>query len=119
VKFLLVNKAQSPETLFEMATRGTKKITLIEMLEKVGKDIGKSTKWGMMQDLGRYHVETITNSRVIEIIPEGLKVEQLKDSHHLRPLLPHERLQDRIAFCFQSCRHICPCAGWLREIKIH
>jgi len=76
VKFLLVNNAQSPESLFDMATRGTKQITLVEMLEKVGKDIGKSTKWGMMQDLGRYHIETITSSKVIEITPNGLIIEQ-------------------------------------------
>ncbi len=76
VKFLLVNKAQDPDTLYDMATRGTKEITLVEMLDKVGKDIGKSTKWGMMQDLGRYHVQTLTQSKVVEITPEGLKIEQ-------------------------------------------
>ncbi len=76
VKFLLVNNAQSFDTLFDMATRGTKQITLVEMLEKVGKDIGKSTKWGLMQDLGRYHIETKTSSKVIEITPNGLKIEQ-------------------------------------------
>jgi 2,4-dienoyl-CoA reductase (NADPH2) len=83
VKFLLVNKAQDPETLFEMATRGTKEITLIEMLDKVGKDIGKSTKWGMMQDLGRYHVNTMTNSKVIKITPTGLTIEQEGNGHDI------------------------------------
>jgi 2,4-dienoyl-CoA reductase (NADPH2) len=76
IKFLLVNRAEDPETLFEMATRGTKEITLIEMLDKVGKDIGKSTKWGMMQDLGRYNVNTITGSKVIKIISKGLMIEK-------------------------------------------
>jgi 2,4-dienoyl-CoA reductase (NADPH2) len=76
LKFLFVNNAEDHETLFDLATRGTKEIFLIEMMEKVGKDIGKSTKWGMMQDLGRYHITTITGSRVIEITPKGLVVEQ-------------------------------------------
>lgn len=83
VKFLLVNRAQDPETLFEMATQGTKQITLIEMLDKVGKDIGKSTKWGMMQDLGRYHVNTLTGSRVINITPKGLTIEQAGKTHEI------------------------------------
>ena len=74
LKFLFVNRAQDPETLFEMATKGTKEIILIEMLEKMGKDIGKSTKWGMMQDLGRYNVKTMTSSKVIKITPKGLKI---------------------------------------------
>lgn len=76
LKFLFVNRAQDPEALYEMATRGTKEITLIEMLDKVGKDIGKSTKWGMIQDLNRYNVSTMTQSKVIAITPEGLTIEQ-------------------------------------------
>ena len=76
IKFLLVNKAEDPETLFEMATQGTKQIVLIEMLDKMGKDIGKSTKWGLMQDLDRYHVKTMTNSKVIKITSMGLDIEQ-------------------------------------------
>ena len=54
VKFLLVNRAEDPEILFEMATRGTRQVTLVEMLDKVGKDIGKSTRWGMMQEMSRH-----------------------------------------------------------------
>ncbi len=83
VKFLLVNRAQDPETLFEMATQGTKQITLIEMLEKMGKDIGKSTKLGMMQDLGRYNVNTMTDSKVIKITPTGLNIEQDGNIHEI------------------------------------
>ncbi len=76
VKFLLVNGAEDPETLFEMATRGTRQVTLLEMLDKVGKDIGKSTRWGMMQELSRVGVSTVTQATVVEINPDGLKVEK-------------------------------------------
>jgi len=76
VKFLLVNRAEDPETLYEMATKGSKTILLIEMLDKIGKDIGKSTKWGMMQDLGRFGIQTLAGTKVAQITPEGLEVEQ-------------------------------------------
>jgi len=76
LKFLFVNKAESPEALYEMATRGTREITLIEMMDKVGKDIGKSTKWGMMQDLGRYNVNIMAQSKVVAITLDGLTVER-------------------------------------------
>jgi len=72
VKFLLVNRAEDPETLYEMATKGSKTILLIEMLDKIGKDIGKSTKWGMMQDLGRFGIQSLANTKVVQITPEGL-----------------------------------------------
>lgn len=73
LKFLFVNKAETPETLFEMATKGSKEICVIEMMDRVGKDIGKSTKWGMMQDLGRFGVTTITSGRVTKIIETGIE----------------------------------------------
>jgi len=76
VKFLLVNRAEDPESLYEMATKGSKTILLIEMMDKIGKDIGKSTKWGMMQDLGRFGIQTLASTKVIRITPEGLEVEQ-------------------------------------------
>ncbi len=76
VKFLLVNRAEDPETLYEMATKGSKTILLIEMMDKIGKDIGKSTKWGMMQDLGRFGIQSLAGTKVIQITPEGLEVEQ-------------------------------------------
>ena len=79
VKFLLVNRAEDPETLYEMATRGTKQVALVEMLDKVGKDIGKSTRWGMMQDLSRIGVHIVTQATVVAITAQGLEVE--KEGH--------------------------------------
>ncbi len=49
VKFLLVNKAGDPDTILKLATRGTREIVLLEMIDKIGKDICKSTRWGMLQ----------------------------------------------------------------------
>lgn len=76
LKFLLVNKAETLETLYDMATKGSKDICLTEMMDKVGKDIGKSTKWGMMQDLGRFGVQTITSGKVTKITQAGIEIVQ-------------------------------------------
>ena len=76
IKFLLVNNAETPEALLEMATTGSKKVCLIEMSNRIGKDIGKSTKWGMMQDLGRFNVETVTGAKVVRITETGLEIEK-------------------------------------------
>ena len=75
VKFLLVNKAEPVEDLYKLATIGTKKVVIIEMLEQAGKDIGKSTRWGMMQDLHRHRVRIKTGTRAKEITPAGVVVE--------------------------------------------
>ncbi|RJP84214.1 MAG: FAD-binding protein [Desulfobacteraceae bacterium] len=75
LKFLLVNKAETPEVLYEMATRGTKQITIIEMIGQIGKDFGKSTRWGMLQDVDRYGVQSRLAAKALEITPTGVKVE--------------------------------------------
>ncbi len=76
VKFLLVNQAEPAESLYEMATKGSKEVCLIEMTDRIGKDIGKSTKWGMMQDMGRFGVQSITAGKVVRITDTGLDVEK-------------------------------------------
>jgi len=74
VKFLLVNQAEDPESIFELATRGTRDITVLEMIDKIGKDIGKSTRWGMLQELKRVGVKTNIETKALEITAEGVKV---------------------------------------------
>jgi len=83
IKFLLVNRAETPEALYGMATTGSKKVCLIEMADRIGKDIGKSTRWGMMQDLGRFHVETVTGAKVVRITETGLEIDQGGKVNHL------------------------------------
>jgi len=74
VKFLLVNQAEDPESIFKLATRGTRDIVVLEMINKIGKDIGKSTRWGMLQELKRVGVKTNIETKALEITAEGVKV---------------------------------------------
>jgi 2,4-dienoyl-CoA reductase (NADPH2) len=76
VKFLLVNKAEPVEDILKLAIEGTKDVTLIEMVEKVGKDIGRSTKWVMMRDLNLYGVNTMVGTKAVEITKTGVKIEK-------------------------------------------
>ena len=75
LKFLLLNRAESAEDLYELASRGSKEVVLLEMIEKVGKDIGKSTRWPMMQDAERACIETRTVTRALKITESSVKVE--------------------------------------------
>ena len=84
LKFLLVNQAEPVEDLYELAINGTKNVTLVELLDKVGKDIGKSTRWSMMQDMSRVKVEVNTQSKALEITEEGLIVEAAGESRLLK-----------------------------------
>ncbi|MCP3955662.1 MAG: NADH:flavin oxidoreductase, partial [Desulfobacterales bacterium] len=67
-------RAEDPETIFKLATRGTRDIILLEMIDKIGKDIGKSTRWGMLQELSRVGVRTSIETQALEITAGGVKV---------------------------------------------
>jgi 2,4-dienoyl-CoA reductase-like NADH-dependent reductase (Old Yellow Enzyme family) len=75
LKFLLVNRAENPDDLYELATRGTKHIVVIETIDKMGKDIGKTTRWGILQDLSRSGIETRATTKALEITEACVKVE--------------------------------------------
>jgi 2,4-dienoyl-CoA reductase (NADPH2) len=75
LKFLLVHRAEDPEELYRLATRGTREIFLIEMLDKLGRNFGKTTRWTMLQDLERYGIQSRTGIKVTRITPDGVMLE--------------------------------------------
>ncbi|MBU1564196.1 MAG: NAD(P)/FAD-dependent oxidoreductase [Proteobacteria bacterium] len=75
IKFLLVNGAVAPEKLYQLATKGSKEVTVVEMVDTLGSNFGKSTRWGMLQDVGRYGVKTLTQAKVLTISDKGVRLE--------------------------------------------
>lgn len=75
LKFLLVHGAESAETLYGLATKGSKEVTVIEMLGALGTNFGRSTRWGMLQDVERYGVTTRPSAKVIEITAACVRIE--------------------------------------------
>jgi len=74
LKFLLIHRAEEPEELVRLATNGSKQVTIVEMLDKLGGHFGKTTRWTMLQDLQRFGVASRTNARVESITTEGVLV---------------------------------------------
>ena len=74
VKFLLVNEAEPLEDIRKLALKGTKQVQIFEMMGKIGADIGKTTKWTMLQAMDRHDVQTTVGAKVVEITDTGLKV---------------------------------------------
>lgn len=76
LKFLLVNRAEDPAYLYELATKGTKELALIELLGAIGSDIGVTTRWTFLQDLARAGVTLHPKTRALEITPSHVKVDR-------------------------------------------
>ena len=65
--FLFTYKAESNERLRELLFNGSSRVTVFEMLPKAGQDVGKSTRWILFDQLKRYHVDILTNAKVLFI----------------------------------------------------
>ena len=76
LKFLLVHQAETAEELYRLATVGNTQVSLIEMVDKLGTNFGKSTRWSMLQDVKRSAIATHTEAKVLEITPTGVVIEQ-------------------------------------------
>jgi len=74
--FLMFNQAESPETIQTLLYRGLKRITVLEMLGKIGQDIGPSTRWTILQDLARLGVRTLTKASAKEITGQGVVIDR-------------------------------------------
>ena len=72
--FLLTKHAESPDNVENLLNRCNRRIMLVEMKDKIGEDIGKTTRWTVTQDLRRYGVEMFTHSTVDQIVDQGLQI---------------------------------------------
>jgi 2,4-dienoyl-CoA reductase (NADPH2) len=75
LKFLLVHGAADLDELRTLATRGTRKVVVLEMLDKLGANFGKTTRWVMIDDLKRYGVEALTEAKALGISIDSVNVE--------------------------------------------
>jgi 2,4-dienoyl-CoA reductase (NADPH2) len=55
-----------------------REVKIVEMLEKIGRDIGTSTRWTRLQALSERGVQVMTGTKVIGITEKGLEVETKK-----------------------------------------
>jgi 2,4-dienoyl-CoA reductase (NADPH2) len=74
--FLMFKQAEKYETLRSLLYRGVKRITVVEMLRKLGQDIGTSTRWTILQDVNRMGIRTLTRTQAREITPGGVVAER-------------------------------------------
>jgi len=75
LQFLLLNGGESVETLKELSTRGVKEVTVVEMLPKVCRDVGMSTRWVLLQDLRNLGIKVVSNAPAKRIDTDGVVVE--------------------------------------------
>jgi 2,4-dienoyl-CoA reductase (NADPH2) len=81
--FLVMHNAESPEVLRDLCLQGTKKVTVIEMLPKIGQDIGMSTRWVLMKDIKMRGIDVVTSARMKDIQPDSIVYTDAKGEDHI------------------------------------
>lgn len=76
LKFLMKHGAETIESLQELIVTGNKKVTILEMLPKIGSGIGPSTKWVFLKELEMLGVDTFAGATVTRIDAQGVSYEQ-------------------------------------------
>ncbi len=74
--FLFTNKAETPDTLYKLCTKGNKNVTVFETTDKIGSGIGKSTKWITIDAVKRYGIDFITNAKITNIFENIIHFKQ-------------------------------------------
>ena len=85
LEFLMFHRAETDERLHELMHLGSKEVTVFEMLPKAGQDVGKSSRWVLMQELRDRNVRILTKARVESIEPDGTIVYTEEDQTHREP----------------------------------
>lgn len=75
LRHLMIYQAEKPEELYRLLTQGNKRVTVVEMVKGIGKDIGPSSRWAMLSLLRKFNVKTMDQTKVVAIKQDGVLVE--------------------------------------------
>lgn len=73
--FLIETGAETAQRVAQLLIEPLRQVTIVEMLPKIGEDIGKTTRWTMMLDLKRSKVQIRKGTKVNSLEENGVLVE--------------------------------------------
>lgn len=74
--FLFLHQAEDIDTLRDMATRGTREVTVVDLLPRLAGNMARTTRWVLLKDLKTYHVRMVTDAKVTAVTDRGVEIER-------------------------------------------
>ncbi len=74
--FLFLHEAEDLETLRALATKGTREVTVVDLLPRLATNMARTTRWVLMKDLAAHNVRMITQARVTAITDQGVEIDR-------------------------------------------
>ncbi len=62
--FLYTYKALPMQEIVKRWSRGPRRVTILEMLPRIGSSIGKSTRWTMLDEIEHLGIDVVTNAHI-------------------------------------------------------
>lgn len=75
LRFLMLHRAEDPEVLRDMLTKGDYHVTLLEMGPALARDMVRGMRWTAIKHLNSLQVDCRTQTRAVEIRPGEIDVE--------------------------------------------
>ena len=85
LKFLMEHGAEPPETLQRLLNCGTRAVTMVELLEGIGRDFGITTRWIVRENLKRLGVRVLTKTKIRAVKSNGVVIERESDEKESAP----------------------------------
>jgi 2,4-dienoyl-CoA reductase (NADPH2) len=73
--FLARHDAEDAGTLKRLCRTGGRRITVIDMVDRIGANVGPSTRWVLLQSLRRHGVEMRPRTKLLEVTADAVIVE--------------------------------------------
>lgn len=73
LKFLLKHEAEDMETLRRLTLQGSRQVTIVEMLPRIGRGLGPANKWVFLKELDLLGVHVQAGAEVTQITPNRIE----------------------------------------------
>ena len=81
--FLTQYNALEPDVALSMIHKGRNKVTILELLPRLGSALGKSTKWVLLNKADALGVKKLTNAKVTEIGEDYVNYSDAEGNEHV------------------------------------
>ncbi|MBC7075809.1 MAG: FAD-dependent oxidoreductase [Syntrophomonadaceae bacterium] len=75
LKFMMLHQMEDPDTLYDLLTRGSFRVTVVEMKKGVAMDMPKTMRWTVLKHMQTMGIKIFDQTTVKEITPAGVKAE--------------------------------------------
>ncbi len=76
LKFMMIHQVENSDVLYNLLTRGSFRVTIVEMERDIARDMTRAMRWTILKHLKIMGIKILNQSTVKEITPAGVKIDK-------------------------------------------